>query len=109
MSRDLQMAQLRVPHAGRVQDHQHRAVRQIVGGIDHPGDFLDAQDLRQPTRGFGIRRVVEQVASLQRLHEEEAQRRDVEANRPRLAASARGADTPDRTGSASDSAGRADT
>ena len=33
---DLQMAQLRVSHAGRVQDHQHRAVRQTVGGVDHP-------------------------------------------------------------------------
>ena len=83
MSRDLQMAQLRVPHAGRVQDHQHRAVRQTVGGVDHPRHLLDAQDLRQPTRGFRIRRVVEQVATLQRLHEEEAQRRDVEADRQR--------------------------
>ena len=32
---------------------------------------------------FGIRRVVEQIPTLQRLHEEEAQRRDVEADRQR--------------------------
>ena len=32
---------------------------------------------------FGIRRVVEQVPTLQRLHEEEAERRDVELDRPR--------------------------
>ena len=83
---DLQMAQLRVPHAGRVQDHQHRAVRQTVGGVDHPRHLLDTQDLGQPPRGFGIRRVVEQIPPLQRLHEEEAQRRHVEANgqRPHL-------------------------
>src|SRR4029453_4963474 len=40
----------------------------------------------QPPRGFGIRRFVEQVPPLQRLHEEETQRRHVEANgqRPHL-------------------------
>jgi hypothetical protein len=81
--RELQMAELRVPHAGRVQDHQHRAVRQTVGGVDHPRHFLDAQDLRQSPRGFGVRRVVEQVPPLQRLHEEEAQCCDVEADRQR--------------------------
>jgi hypothetical protein len=80
---DLQMAQLRVSHAGRVQDHQHRAMRQTVGGVDHPRHFLDAQNLRQPTRGFGIGRVVEQVPALQRLDEEEAQRRDMETDRQR--------------------------
>ena len=63
-----------------VQDHQHRAVRQTVGGVDHPRHLLDTQDLGQPSRGFGIRGVVEQIATLQRLHEEEAQRRHVEAN-----------------------------
>ena len=80
---DLQLAQLRVAHAGRVQDHQHRAVRQTVGRVDHPRHLLDAEDLRQPSRGFGIRRVVEQIPTLQGLHEEEAQRRDVEADRQR--------------------------
>ena len=80
----LQMAQLRVSHAGRVEDHQHRAVRQTVGGVDHPRHLLDAEDLRQPPRGFGVRRVIEQVPPLQRFHEEEAQRRHVEANRQRL-------------------------
>ena len=57
-----------------------RSVR-LSRGIDQPGDFLVAQDLRQPTRDFGIRHVLEQVAPLQRLHEEEAERRDVELDR----------------------------
>jgi hypothetical protein len=78
------MAEFGVPHAGRVQDHQHRAVRQTVGGVDQSRHFLDAQDLRQPTRSLGIRRLVEQIRTLQRLHEEEAQRRDVEAHGQRL-------------------------
>ena len=38
--RDLQMAQLRVPHAGRVQDHQHRAMRQAVRRVDQPRDLV---------------------------------------------------------------------
>ena len=33
---------------------------------------------------FGIRDVVEQIAPLQRLHEEEPERRDMEPHRPRL-------------------------
>ena len=59
--RHLQMAKLGVPHPGRVQDHQHRAMRQTVGAVDHPSHLLDAQDLRQPTRDFRIRRAVDQV------------------------------------------------
>jgi hypothetical protein len=68
---------------GRVQDHEHRAVRHTIGGIDHPRHFLDTQDLGQPTRGFGVRRVIKQVAPLQHLHEEEAQRRDMQKDRQR--------------------------
>ena len=34
-------------------DHQHRAVRQAVGGFDEPSDFFDVQDLREPTWAFG--------------------------------------------------------
>jgi hypothetical protein len=42
--------------------------------------LFDAQNLWQPTRRFGIRRVVEQISPLQRLHEEDAQPRHVEGN-----------------------------
>jgi hypothetical protein len=80
---DLQLTQFRVSHAGRVQDHQHRALRQTVGVVDQLRHLLDGQDLRQPTRSVRVGRVVEQVPTLQRLHEEEAQRRDMEADRQR--------------------------
>ena len=60
---DLQLPELRVPHAGRVQDHEHRAVRQTVGGVDHPRHLLDAQDLRQPPRGFGSSRSVSTISA----------------------------------------------
>jgi hypothetical protein len=53
---DLQMAQLRVPHVGRVQNHQHRAVRQTVGSVDHPLHLFDTQDLgsRRGAFGYGV-------------------------------------------------------
>jgi hypothetical protein len=79
---DLQMPKLRVPHAGRVQDHQHRAVRQVLCRVDQVRDVIDAQNLRESTRGLGVRRVVQRVLALQRLHEEEADRADVEPHRP---------------------------
>jgi hypothetical protein len=41
------------------------------------------QDLRQATCGFGIRRILEQVAPVQRLHEEEPQCRHMQADCPR--------------------------
>ena len=40
--------------------------------------------VRQPARGFRIRRVIERIPPLQRLHKEEAQRRDMEADGQRL-------------------------
>jgi hypothetical protein len=54
---DLQMAQLRVPHAGRVQDHQHRAVGQTVRGVDQPRHLLAAQEIsdsRREALGYGV-------------------------------------------------------
>ena len=66
-----------------VQDHQHRAVRQAAGRVDEPGHLLDAQDLREPTRRLGVRRVIEQIAALQRLHEEEPQGGNVQTHSQR--------------------------
>ena len=51
--RNLQMPQLRIPHAGRVQDHQHRAMRQVLRRVDQVRDVIDAQNLRESTRGLG--------------------------------------------------------
>ena len=42
------------------------------------------QDGRQPARHLGIRDVVEGIPPLQRLHEEEPERRDMELHGPRL-------------------------
>ena len=72
------MAQLRVPDPGRVQEHQHRAMGQAVRGGDQAGDLLVAQDLGQAPRDLGIRRVIEPVAALQNLVEEEADGTHVE-------------------------------
>jgi hypothetical protein len=80
---DLQMPEFRIPHPRRVQDHQHRAMREAVRRVDQLRDVIDAENLREATRGLGVRRVVQRVPALQRLHEEEADRADVEPHRPR--------------------------
>jgi hypothetical protein len=41
---DLQVAQLAIPHAGGVEDHEEGAVQQVASGIDQLGDFLHGQD-----------------------------------------------------------------
>ena len=51
---------------------------QAVRGGDQAGDLLVAQDLGQPPRDLGIRRVIEHVAALQNLVEEEADGTHVE-------------------------------
>ena len=83
MSPDLQMAQLGVPHARRVQDHEHRAIGQIPRAIDQSGDFVRGEDRREPAWDLWKRQVFQHVRPLQRLHEEEPERRDVELHRPR--------------------------
>ena len=84
MSRTCRCPHLRVPHARGIQHHQHRAVGERPRGINQSGDFVDRQDRRQPTRDLRIRNVVEQIAALQRLDEEESERRDVQLHGPRL-------------------------
>ena len=79
---DLQVAQLGVPHAGRVQDHQHRPIGEILRAIDQTGDFLRGENHREASRDLRKRDVVEQIGALQGLHEEEPERGDVELDRP---------------------------
>jgi len=50
---DLQIAHLAIPHAGRIEHHQHGAVQEVAGRIDQPCDFLDSQDRGQPARSPG--------------------------------------------------------
>jgi hypothetical protein len=76
----LQMPQFGVPHARRVEQHQHGAMRQVMRCFDQLRHLVDAEDRREPAWGLGVRRVIQQVSTLQRLHEEEAQRGDVESD-----------------------------
>ena len=98
MSRDLQMPQLRIAHAGGVQHHQHRALRQRPCRRDQTLDLLQGEHRRQPPRDLRVGRVVEEIAPPQRLHEEETERADLQLGPCAGAASAPAAgtsDTPD--------------
>ena len=77
--------------------------------VDQAGHLLHTQDLRQPAGRLRVRRVVEQIATLQRLHEEEAQRRHVEPDGLRLQLPLAQEIRLVATAGACDSAGRADT
>jgi hypothetical protein len=77
---DLQMTQRRVPHAGRVQDHQRRAVRQTVGGVDHAAPPPRHSRSGAAVAGLWDTACRRRVPPFQRIHEEEAQRRHLEAN-----------------------------
>ena len=74
---DLQLAQLGSAHTGRVQRHQHGAMKQIAGRVDQPDRFFLRQNDRQAPRRLRIRHFFDRVGSLQRLAEEETQRRRV--------------------------------
>jgi hypothetical protein len=80
---DLQMPQLGIPHARRVQDHEHRAIGEILRSIDQSGDFVRGEDRREPAWDLRKGHVFQHVRALQRLHKEEPERRDVELDRPR--------------------------
>src|SRR5712671_3184841 len=72
---DLKTAQFRAPDTRRVQGHEHRAVEEVTGRVDELRYFLGTQDLRELAIAFGSRNIFEQIASLQRLDIEEAERR----------------------------------
>src|SRR6266851_3900609 len=72
---DLKTAQFRAADTRRVQGHEHRAVEEVTGRVDELGYFLGTQDLRERATAFGSRNIFEQIASLQRLDIEEAERR----------------------------------
>jgi hypothetical protein len=80
---DLQMPELGIPHPRRVQDHEHGALGQVARPVDQSGNFLRTEDRREPPRDLRKRKVLQQVRALQRLHEEEPERRDVQFHRPR--------------------------
>ena len=61
-------------HAGRVQDHQDRAIQQVGCRIDHPGYFLLAQNRRQAERDLRERDVLQHIVALERLHKQKTQR-----------------------------------
>jgi len=77
------VAELGVPHARRVQDHEQGPVGEVLRTVDQAGDFLGGQDYRESTRDFREGDVFQQVRPLQRLHEEEPERGDVELDRAR--------------------------
>jgi hypothetical protein len=64
-----------VPHARRIEHHQHRALSERTCAIDQSCDFFHGEDRRQPTRDLRVRNVIEEIGPLERLHEEEPQRR----------------------------------
>ena len=75
ISVDLQLAQLGSAHAGRVERHEHGAVKQIAGRVDQSDRFLSGSESSAAVAdALGIRHILEQVVPLQCLAEEEAQR-----------------------------------
>jgi hypothetical protein len=80
---DLQMPQLGIPHARRVQDHEHRAIGQMPRAIDQSGDLVRGEDHREPAWDLRKGNVFQHVRPLERFHEEEPERRHVELHRPR--------------------------
>jgi hypothetical protein len=70
---DLQVAEFGVPHAGRVQDHQHRPIGEILRAIDQTGDFLRGENHGEASRDLRKGDVLQQIGALQGLYEEEPQ------------------------------------
>src|SRR6266436_5680973 len=71
---DLKTAQFRAADTRRVQGHEHRAVEEVTGRVDHLHYLLRAQDLWKFAVPFGSRNIFEQIPSLQSLDIEEAKR-----------------------------------
>src|SRR5580658_7699648 len=69
----LQVAHLGSAHAGRVDRHEHGAMKQITGCVDQTYRFVLSEDRRQAPRSLRIRHLFNRVRSLQRLAEEETQ------------------------------------
>jgi hypothetical protein len=80
---DLEIAELGVPHARRVQDHEHRPIGEILRPIDQTGDLLRGENHRESSRDLRKGEVLRQVGALERLDEEEPEGGDVELDRAR--------------------------
>src|SRR5262245_27378211 len=77
------MPELGVPHARRVEHHEHRPIGEMFRAIDQPRHFLRRENCWEPAWDLRKRNVFQQVRALQRLHEEEPERGDVELYRAR--------------------------
>src|SRR5579864_3666449 len=77
---DLETAQLSAPQAGRVEGHQYGAVVEVARRADQQGDFIRAEDHRQPQALFWIRQILLHVSPLQHLDVEKAESANVQNN-----------------------------
>ena len=71
---DLQTYQFGATQAGRVERHQHGAMRQVSRRIDDPCDLFLTENVWQATRRSWVRKVFLRIWALQRLEEEELYR-----------------------------------
>jgi hypothetical protein len=69
----LQVAQLGTPHPGRVESHQHGAMKEIARRVDQACHLLRTKDLWKPPAAFWHRQILQQKVLFQRFHVEEAQ------------------------------------
>lgn len=70
----LEQRYFRPPHARAVKRHQQSALHEVAGGIDKPGDFLQAEHRRQSAPILRIRQLLPELASLEGPNKEEPQR-----------------------------------
>src|SRR4029453_15140391 len=65
------------PPSPPVTDHEHPPIGEILRPIDQAGDFLRRENHRESSRDLRKGEVLQQVGALERLDEEEPERRDV--------------------------------
>jgi hypothetical protein len=70
---DLQLSQLRAPHSGGIQRHQHNVMKGSQSGVDKLGDFFRAEEDGQTLYLLGIRSLGDAPWFPQRLDVEESQ------------------------------------
>jgi hypothetical protein len=64
------------PHARAVKRHQESPLHQVAGAIDKPGNFLQTQPRRQPPMRLRVGQLLSELASLERLNDEESECRN---------------------------------
>src|SRR5215468_8658853 len=73
----LEMSQFGASYAGAIERHQQCPAKQCSGCVDQTGHFLPAQHRWQSTLVLWVRQEIAELVTLERLHEEEAQRRSL--------------------------------